>query len=143
MTTDPVIPQGMMFGIEIAIAVLIMLAMLLFAMLALKPHHRDVAAWHVWVGAGIQGLIYGAIVGFFIMPLRFAVMNGEVPTQLTGPTTLIALVILLALRRGAFAHLPFLGPQVKAYRRAMLRRTIEVSERRLAGLAPKPVSEGA
>ena len=128
---SPAIPDGIMLGVEVGIALAITLAMILFAALAIRPQHRDCAQWHVLVGAAIQGAVYGVIVGFFIMPLRFALIEGAVPPGLTGPSLAIAVGVMIALRRGLFSHLPFLGPQIRAYRRAMLRRTIETSERQL------------
>ena len=35
--------------------------------------------WHVYLGAAIYGAIFGAIIGFIIVPLRMALMSGELP----------------------------------------------------------------
>lgn len=137
------IPGGIMLGVEAGIALAITLVMILFAALAIRPQHRDCARWHVLVGAGIQGAVYGVIVGFFIMPLRFALIEGSVPAGLTGPSFAIAVGVMIALRRGLFSHLPFLGPQIRAYRRAMLRRTIETSERQLSKLTTEAAGGAA
>jgi hypothetical protein len=44
---------------------------------------------------------------------------------------------MIALRRGVLARLPFLGPQVKAYRRAVLRKQIETAQKQLESLTAK------
>ena len=133
-----------MIWVEIAIAVVIMLVTILAALFTIRERHRDGAAWHVLTGAGIQGAIFGVIIGFMVLPLRFALMEGQVPTQFAGPTGIIVILLVIALRRGLLSRLPFLGPQVKAYRRASLRRTIENSQKQLAKLTPPGVvSEGA
>ena len=133
----PAMPADFTFWLEVAIALAVTAVMVIGAMLTLKERHRDTASWHVWIGAGIQGAIYGALVGFIFVPLRIALVQGEVPSQFVLPSSLGALVIIIMLRRGVFSHLPFLGPQVRAYRRALLRRTIEAAEKQLDRLTPK------
>ena len=44
------------------------------------------------------------------------------------------LAIMIAIRRGLIGRLPFLGPQVRAFRRASLRRAIETAQGQLARL---------
>ena len=132
----PSLPDALQIWVEFCIAGLVCSGMVAYAMLTIRSRHRDTGAWHVYAGAAIQGLVYGAIVGFFIVPLRMAMMSGDLPTQFTGPTTLAAFALLIAMRRGLFSHLPFLGPQVRAYRRAALRRGIEVAQTQLSKLTP-------
>ena len=105
-------------------------------MLTLKERHRDAAAWHVYLGAAIYGAIFGAIIGFIVVPLRMTLMNGDLPPQTAGVSGFGALALIIALRRGLLARLPFLGPQVKAYRRASLRRQIEAAQKQLEKLTP-------
>jgi len=140
MMSAPNLPEGSLIWMELAVATLIVLATLGFAFATLRQRHRDTAAWHVWLGAAIQGAIFGLIIGFMVLPLRFALMEGEVPTQFAGPTGIIVILLVIALRRGLLARLPFLGPQVKAYRRASLRRTIENSQKQLDKLMPAGAS---
>ena len=47
------------------------------------------------------------------------------------------LAVMMSIRRGLIGRLPFLGPQVKAYRRAMLRKTIETAQKQLDKLTPQ------
>ena len=47
------------------------------------------------------------------------------------------IVVMIALRRGLIGRLPFLGPQVRAYRRASLRRMIEGAQKDLDKLTRK------
>jgi hypothetical protein len=122
--------------LEISVALLIMIVSVVAAMVMLKGEYRDGPGWHVWFGAGIQGAIYGAIIGFAIVPLRFTLAAGEMPGAIAGVSGALAVVLIIAMRRGLFAHLPFLGPQVRAYRRAVLRRTIDHSSKQLERLMP-------
>jgi len=144
MMSAPNLPEGTLIWIELAVAALIVLVTTGFAFATLRERHRDTAAWHVWLGAAIQGAIFGLIIGFMVLPLRFALMEGEVPTQFAGPTGIIVILLVIAMRRGLLSRLPFLGPQVKAFRRASLRRTIENSQKQLDKLTPAGVTyEGA
>lgn len=137
MTPDaPIMPDGLQIWVELIIAGIVCAGLVGYAILTIKERHRDTAAWHVFTGAAIQGAVYGGIVGFFVMPLRLAVMNGQIPTQLSGTFAIAAFAVIIALRRGLFSHLPFLGPQVKAYRRASLRRGIEAAQTQLSKLTP-------
>ena len=137
--TDPAAayPAEMNLYIEGFVALSIMAFFVIGSMLALKERHRDVPAWHVHVGAAIYGAIFGLIIGFIIVPLRMGLMRGDLPAGMAGYAGLGALVLIIALRRGFLTRLPFLGPQVKAYRRAALRRSIEASQKELDKLTPK------
>lgn len=128
---------AMNYYIEGAIAAVIAIVFLITAMMTLKERHRDVAAWHVNLGALIYGLLFGAVVGFVIVPARTLLTSGNVPSQTAAYTGFGFLGVMIALRRGLLARLPFLGPQVKAYRRASLRRAIETSQKQLDKLMPK------
>jgi uncharacterized membrane protein YedE/YeeE len=130
-------PAGMTYYIEGGIAATIAIMFLVSAMITLKERHRDVAAWHVWLGALIYGALFGLIIGFVIVPARTLLASGEVPPQTAAYTGFGFLAVIIALRRGLLARLPFLGPQVKAYRRASLRRSIETSQKQLEKLTPK------
>lgn len=129
-------PTGMSLYIEISVAVMITAVFLISSLLSLKERHRDASAWHVHVGAVIYGAVFGLVVGFVIVPLRIVLMQGELPPQTVALSGFGFLFIVIALRRGLIGRLPFLGPQVKAYRRAALRRTIEAAQKQLDKLTP-------
>jgi uncharacterized membrane protein len=129
-------PADLNLYIEGFVAVFIMLVFAVSAMVSLKERHRDVAAWHVYLGAAIYGAIFGAIIGFVIVPLRTTLMNGDLPPQTAGVSAFGGLALIIALRRGLVARLPFLGPQVRAFRRASLRRQIESAQKQLEKLTP-------
>ncbi|MEE2692424.1 MAG: hypothetical protein VX640_12870 [Pseudomonadota bacterium] len=128
---------GLNYYVEGFIALFIMLMFLLTAMMTLRKRHRDTAAWHVNLGAAIYGALFGTVVGFIIVPLRMVFVNGAVDPQTAAYSGFGFLAIMIALRRGMLARLPFLGPQVKAYRRASLRRAIEIAQQQLDQLTPQ------
>ncbi|PQA89483.1 hypothetical protein [Hyphococcus luteus] len=134
-------PSDLNLYIEAFVALFITGVFVVSAMLTLRDRHRDRSAWHVYLGAAIYGALFGAIIGFIIVPLRMALMNGDMPTGMAGYSGLGALVLIIALRRGLIARLPFLGPQVKAYRRASLRRQIEAAQKQLDKLTPNTGSD--
>lgn len=123
--------------IEGIVAGAIALSFVVSARFSLKPHHRGGDGVHVDFGAAIYGLLFGAIIGFIIVPLRMGLMNGELPPQVSGFAGLGAFVIIIALRRGVIGRLPFLGPQARAYRKAVLRRQIETAEKELGRLTAR------
>ncbi|MCK5746644.1 MAG: hypothetical protein KAH44_10525 [Oricola sp.] len=137
MNDNAIYPADLNLYIEALVALFIAGVFVVSAVLTLKERHRDVPAWHVWLGAAIYGAIFGAIIGFIIVPLRMGLMNGDMPPGMAGYSGLGALVLIIALRRGIVARLPFLGPQVKAFRRASLRRQIETAQKQLDKLTPK------
>ncbi|HXI86710.1 MAG TPA: hypothetical protein VNH64_04590 [Parvularculaceae bacterium] len=105
--------------------------------MSIKERHCDAALWHVHLGAAIYGALFGAVIGFVIVPLRVYLTNASLPPQYAAVSGFSVLAIMIALRRGLIGRLPFLGPQVKAYRRASLRHAIEVSQKQLDKLAPQ------
>jgi len=131
------VPQEIMYYVEGVVAVFIALVFVISAAISIKERHSDMSRWHILVGAGIYGAIFGAIIGFGIVPMRMMLMEGALPPQETAVFGFAMLLFVIALRRGVIARLPFLGPQVKAYRRASLRRQIETSQKQLDKLTPK------
>ncbi len=127
----------MNFTVEAMVAAVVMIIFFIQSLLTLKERHRDVAAWHVHVGAAIYGLIFGSVIGFVIVPMRALLMDGSLPPQIAAYSGFAVLGIMLALRSGLIARLPFVGPQVKSYRRAALRRIIERSNQQLDQLSSK------
>ncbi|MEZ5891776.1 MAG: hypothetical protein R3C58_01310 [Parvularculaceae bacterium] len=119
------------FYIEAFAAAAVMIVFVVVSMATLRERHRDTPAWHVNLGAAIYGAILGVVIGFVIVPLRMSLTQGTMPPQTAGVSTFAALALVIALRRGLIAQLPFLGPQVKAYRRASLRRQIEIAQKQL------------
>lgn len=136
MTSYSAYPAEISLYIEIAVAAFITLIFVIASLVTLRARHRDVSAWHVHLGAAIYGVIFGAVIGFIIVPLRMALLGGEMPAETAGLSGAGALILIIALRRGLLARLPFLGPQVRAYRRASLRRQIEGAQKQLDKLTP-------
>jgi hypothetical protein len=132
---------SMNFTVEAMVALAVSLIFLVQSALTLKERHRDVEAWHIHVGAAIYGLIFGGVIGFVIVPMRALLMDGTLPPQIAAYSGFAVLGIMLALRSGLIARLPFVGPQVKSYRRAALRRTVERANVQLAQLAKKKSSD--
>lgn len=127
------------FVVEATVAAVVTVMFVLNAMTSIRERHRDVAAWHVLLGAAIYGAIFGGVIGFIIVPLRVWLTDASLPLQYAAVSGFSVLFIMLALRRGLIGRLPFLGPQVKAYRRALLRKTIESAQLQLEKLALKTV----
>lgn len=136
MSSYSAYPAEISLYIEIAVAAFITLIFVIASLVTLRARHRDVSAWHVHLGAAIYGVIFGAVIGFIIVPLRIALLGGEMPAETAGLSGAGALILIIALRRGLLARLPFLGPQVRAYRRASLRRQIEGAQKQLDKLTP-------
>ncbi|MFN3958942.1 MAG: hypothetical protein ACK4NP_03410 [Parvularculaceae bacterium] len=127
------------FFVELGVGLVVMLVFVALAALTIKERHRDVEQWHVLVGAGIYGALFGAVIGFVIVPLRAIVTDTSLPPQYAAFGGLSFLAIMIALRSGVILRLPFLGPQVKAWRRAALRRAIENAEKQIGKLGgPHP-----
>jgi hypothetical protein len=141
----PPMPAGVEHVVEAGVAILVMLFILGSSLATLNEQYRDAEAWHVHLGAAIYGAVFGVVIGFIIMPLRFLLSGGNVDPQTASWASMVFLVVMIALRRGLIGQLPFLGPQVKAYRRASLRRSIERSQKQLAKLTaktPAPIEGG-
>ncbi len=125
--------------VEAVIALVVAGAFAIASMIKLRRRHFDTPAWHVHLGAGIYGLVFGAVIGFVLVPLRLLVMSdGHVPAEVSAWSGLGFVLVMIALRRGLLGRLPYLGPQVRAYRRASLRRVIEASQKELDKLEAHP-----
>lgn len=132
---------SMNYYVEAAVAAVVAIAFVLNSLITIKAPHRDVEAWHVHVGAAIYGAIFGAVIGFVIVPLRVWLTDASLPPQYAAVSGFSVLFIMIALRRGLIGRLPFLGPQVKAYRRALLRKTIDAAQKQLAKMTPATAAE--
>lgn len=127
------------FFVELGVGLIVMLVFVALAALTIKERHRDVEQWHVLVGAGIYGALFGAVIGFVIVPLRALVTDTSLPPHMALIGGLSFIAIMVALRSGLIMRLPFLGPQVKAWRRAALRRAVENATRQIDRLGgPHP-----
>ena len=135
----------MNYGVEATVAAVAMISFILYTTMIIRRRHCDAALWHVYLGAAIYGAIIGAVVGFVIVPLRALLTDTSLPPQYAAVSGLSFLAIMIVLRRGLIGRLPFLGPQVKAYRRALLRKTIETSQKQLDKLTVKnqPTAQAA
>ncbi len=128
---------SMNFWVEATVAAAVTVAFVLSSSMMIRKRHRDAALWHVLLGAAIYGAIFGLVIGFVIVPLRMVLINGDLPPQYAAASGFGVLAVMISLRRGLIGKLPFLGRQVKAYRRALLRRTIETAQSELAKLTLK------
>lgn len=124
------------FFVEISVAAVVMLVFTALAAITIKERHRDAAAWHVILSAAIYGAIFGAVIGFVVVPLRALLIDGSLPPQAAAAGGFTTIAIMIALRSGLIMRLPFLGSQVKAWRRAALRRAVEKANLQLEKLAP-------
>ncbi|MEO1014471.1 MAG: hypothetical protein AAFX08_04705 [Pseudomonadota bacterium] len=119
---------------EAAVVGFIIAVFVAFAAATLKARHRDGGTAQVLVGAAIYGCVVGLVIAFVILPLRVTLIDGDVPPQVAAFGGVGVFVTMFSLRRGLVGRLPLLGPQVKAFRRAQLRRTIETAQKDLSKL---------
>jgi hypothetical protein len=126
-----------MLWIEGIVALVIMLAFLVHSFFAFKPEHVEHHPGRVRVGAAIQGLAMGLLIGFVIVPLRMRVMEAtgvaEAPDN-TSLSFLPAVLLLIIIRRGALLRAPVLSTFMRAYRRATLLKARDDANKALAKL---------
>lgn len=126
-----------MLWIEGVVALVIALAFLLHAFFAFKPEHVEHHPARVRIGAAIQGLTIGLMIGFVVVPLRMQYMDVIDPRSAPGLSTLSflpAFFMLIAVRRGALLKAPVLKTYLRAYRRATLLKARDDAEKALAKL---------
>ena len=128
-------PGSLNLYVEAAIAAAIAIIFLIGAVSTLRTRHMDVSAWHVWTGAAFNGAIFGVVVGFVVVPLRAILATGTLPPEMAAGASFGFLAVMIALRSGLVSRLPFIGAQIKAYRRAVLRRSMEQAQKQLDRLA--------
>lgn len=134
--------SSLMPWIEAGVVVAFALIFLLSALLTFKPEHVEHHPMRVYIGAVLQGLILGALIGFVILPVRLAFfvpdpdLIPQAPPQrgLASLSLLPALLLLIVIRRGLLARAPFIGPYLRAYRRAALKHQIDGAKRALTRL---------
>jgi hypothetical protein len=106
---------------------------------AFRPEHVEHHPERVRIGAAIQGLTIGLLVGFVIVPLRMGYMDvrGFDPAlspAMSSLSFLPALLLLIIIRRGALLKAPLLKTYLRAYRRASLLKTRDDAGKALARL---------
>ena len=129
----------LMLWIEGLVALGFMLTFVVHALFAFKPEHVEHHPTRVRVGAAIQGLTIGLLIGFVVVPLRMGYMDvrgldpGMSP-ELSSLSFLPALLMLIVIRRGALLKAPVLKTYLRAYRRASLLKTRDDADKALAKL---------
>lgn len=131
--------QPLMLWIEGLLALGFMLAFLIHSVFAFKPQHLGGQPGRVRVGAAIQGLMLGLLIGFVIVPLRMQVMDARgydpaVSPQLSSLSLLPAVLLLVLIRRGGLLRAPLMSPFLRAYRRASLLRARDETDKALTKL---------
>jgi hypothetical protein len=116
-----------------------MLAFVIHSLFAFTAQHVEHHPSRVRIGAAIQGLSIGLLVGFVIVPLRMQVMDlrGLDPALSPGLSSLSfvpALLLLIVIRRGALLKAPVLKTYLRAYRRASLLKARDDANKALAKL---------
>lgn len=129
----------LMLWIEGVVAVVIMLGFLIHSFFAFKPEHVEHHPARVRIGAAIQGLTIGLLIGFVIVPLRMQVMDVRgmetaVSPGMSSLSFLPAVLILIVIRRGALLKAPVLSTFLRAYRRATLLKARDDANKALAKL---------
>lgn len=128
-----------MLWIEGLVALMIALAFVLHAFFAFKREHVEHHPTRVRIGAFIQGLTIGLLIGFVVVPLRMGVMNltgmdAPTSTGMSSISFLPAVLMLIIIRRGALLKAPVLKTYLRAYRRATLLKTRDDTTKALAKL---------
>jgi hypothetical protein len=134
--------SSLMPWIEASVVVAFALIFLLSALFTFKPEHVEHHPTRVYIGAVLQGLILGGLIGFVILPVRLAFfvpdadLVPQAPPQrgLASLSLLPALLMLIVIRRGLLARAPFIGAYLRAYRRASLKYQIDGAKRALTRL---------
>jgi hypothetical protein len=129
----------LMLWIEGLVALGFAVAFLIHSFLAFKAEHVEHHPGRVRVGAAIQGLTIGLLVGFVIVPLRMGYMDVRgfdpgLSPAISSLSFLPALLILIVIRRGALLKTPVMSKYLRAYRRASLLKTRDDAIKNLAKL---------
>ncbi len=129
----------LMLWIEGVVALAIMLAFVGHSFVAFKADHVEHHPARVRIGAAIQGLAVGLLIGFVIVPLRMGYMDirGLEPGMSPAMSSLSffpALGMLIIIRRGALLKTPVLSTYLRAYRRASLLKARDDANKALAKL---------
>ena len=79
----------LMFWIEGSVALLVVLAFVIHAFVAFKPSQVEHHPARVRIGAAIQGLMIGLLIGFVLVPLRMQLMSAARRRRLACPRSII------------------------------------------------------
>jgi hypothetical protein len=127
--------SSMILWIEGAVALAFVLAFVIHALVAFKPGQIEHGPARVRIGAAIQGLVLGLLIGFVMVPLRMQLMAGDAPAPgMSSLSYLPALAMLIVIRRGALLRAPVISPYLRAYRRAGLLRARDEASKALGKL---------
>ena len=104
----------------------------------LKKEDMDGRVIATRIGAFLYGLIFGTFIGLVMVPLRLQMLEGGV--DMSDNDMLMRYVpaftfFILVIRSDVTGRLPVIGTYVRAYRAAMLRRTISGANKRLDKIA--------
>lgn len=129
----------LMLWIEGIVALVFTLAFVIHAFFAFKPEHVEHHPTRVRIGAAIQGLTIGLLIGFVIVPLRMGYMDIRgldpgISPAMSSLSFLPAFLLLVIIRRGALLKLPVLSTYLRAYRRATLLKARDDANKALAKL---------
>ena len=123
--------------IESVVALVIVLGFVIHAFVAFKLAQVEHHPTRVRIGAAIQGLIIGLLIGFVLVPLRMQLMDASTASASPGMSSLSylpALLMLIVIRRGALLRAPIIAPYLRAYRRAGLLRARDEANKALGKL---------
>jgi uncharacterized membrane protein len=121
---------------QLLTVLIIALIVVVISFFWLKKEHMDDRVVATRVGAGLYGLIFGAFVGFVMVPLRFQLIeSGAEDTGLLWKYIPAFAFFILVIRSDVTGRLPVIGTYIWAYRAALLRRNIEHAEKRLNKIA--------
>jgi hypothetical protein len=128
-----------MLWIEGVAALVIMAGFVVHSLFAFKPEHVEHHPSRVRIGAAIQGLTIGLLIGFFVVPLRMGYMDFRgfdpaISPQLSSLSFLPGFLLLIVVRRGALLKAPLLKTYLRAYRRATLLKARDDANKALAKL---------
>ena len=112
--------EPLMLWIEGVVALVIMLAFVIHAVFAFTPEQVQRRRARVRIGAAIQGLTIGRLIGFVMVPLRMRLMGEASAAGVSSLAFLPAFLLLILIRRGALLRAPILSTYLRAYRRASL-----------------------
>jgi hypothetical protein len=128
-----------MLWIEGLVALGFMLAFVVHSLFAFRPEHVEHHPERVRIGAAVQGLTIGLLIGFFIVPLRMGYMDirgfdPAISPMLSSLSFLPGFLLLIIIRRGALLKAPILKTYLRAYRRASLLKARDDANKALAKL---------
>ncbi len=129
----------LMLWIEGLVALVFTLAFVVHAFFAFKPEQVEHHPTRVRIGAAIQGLSIGLLVGFVVVPLRMGYMDFRgfdpgLSPAMSSLSFVPAFLMLVIIRRGALLKMPVLSTYLRAYRRASLLKSRDDANKALAKL---------